>query len=204
MKVLLAIIAAVRGLTCEDGQVKTFFKMTEAERNANWDDVSKDLLRNTLTSAYRKHNNDQNAEIAWGEETRRVSFCLRVKDNVNNESARKIREAIYYLKPNIYGAMQTNESVLVFDGVPKTYVIEEESRQWLYPYYAFMGLGLIGIAASLYASAKENKVDEAEEEEMEETERKSSISPSDVNTNYQSIEKGDGFESHADDGEAAF
>ena len=38
-----------------------------------------------------------------------------------------------------------------------------------------MGLGLIGIAASLYASAKENKVEEAEEEEMEETERKSSI-----------------------------
>ena len=38
-----------------------------------------------------------------------------------------------------------------------------------------MGLGLIGIAASLYASAKENKVEEAEEEEMEEKERKSSI-----------------------------
>jgi len=38
-----------------------------------------------------------------------------------------------------------------------------------------MGLGLIGIAASLYASVKENKVEEAEEEESTRMSKKTSI-----------------------------
>ncbi|CBY15409.1 unnamed protein product [Oikopleura dioica] len=202
MKVLLTILAAANGLTCEDGQVKTFFKMTKSEQTSNWDNIAKDLLQNTLTSAYRKHNSETNAVVQWNraDETERVSFCLEVKDNVSDDTAKKLRQAIYYLKPNVYGAMQTNETVLVFDGVPKTYVIEEESRQWLYPYYAFMGLGLIGIAASLYASVKENKVEEAEEEESTRMSKKTSISATDVETKpaYESIEKGDGFSESAD------
>merc|ERR1712210_162141 len=202
MKVLHAILTAAYGLTCETGQVKTFFKMTTSERLLSWDDIAKDLLKNTLTSAYRKYNSDESAVVQWDRscETDRVSFCLEVENDVSDVTAQKLRQAIYYLKPNVYGAMQTNETTLVFDGVPKTYVIEEESRQWLYPYYAFMGLGLIGITASLYASAKENKIEEVEEEESTKMSQKSSICANDEKTNpaYESIEKGDGFSESVD------
>jgi len=176
--------------------------MTGSERLSSWDNNAKDLLQNTLTSAYRKYNSDDSAKVQWNRatETNRVSFCLEIENDKSDLTAQKLRQAIYYLKPNVYGAMQTNETTLVFDGVPKTYLIEEESRQWLYPYYAFMGLGLIGIAASLYASAKENKVEEAEEEESTKMSKKSSISATDVESNpaYESIEKGDGFSESVD------
>lgn len=93
----------------------------------------------------------------WEKETCRRSFCLKlgVNDAENQASVDMIRSAIYYHKDSIYGAIGFSESELVFDGVPETYYLKEETdglEIWMIPYLVVFGLVILGICASLYST----------------------------------------------------
>ena len=72
--------------------------------------------------------------VNWGQETDRISFCMTLQDSTDiNElplerSSDYLRLSIYENKDVIYGAFpHFDESILVFEGVPKVkfeYAIE--------------------------------------------------------------------------------
>ena len=70
-------------------------------------------------------------QVNWGQETKRISFCMTLQDSMDDAIERSsdyLRLSIYENKDVIYGAFpHFDESILVFEGVPKVkfeYAIE--------------------------------------------------------------------------------
>ena len=129
----------------------------------------RDLLESLLNFAVQNQfNGAETGVVTWNrtKETCRRSFCLTFD---GDDGVAKIRTAIYYHKPTIYGGMAPlTENELVFDGVPETYVLDEVDDGmdiWMIPYLVVFGLVGLGITASLYSSLRADKSVEPEEHE---------------------------------------
>merc|ERR1711892_1348724 len=115
---------------------------------------------------YTKIDTDTEFGIKWGEESKRISFCAELDGfpALNGEKPGDIlRKSIYYNKESIYGAFPTfDESVMSFEGVPKTYVLVESEGldQWYIPFFVVLGLVLIGVGFGLFMSLRSGGSDD--------------------------------------------
>ena len=121
-------------------------------------------MLNYAVAEYDSEGAFQGREVSWdtSKETCRRSFCLEFQDAQKEGDVEMIRSAIYYNKESIYGGIGFSESTLVFDGVPKTYILSQEPEgleTWLIPYICTFVLVAIGIAYNIYASMSAPKVD---------------------------------------------
>merc|ERR550519_319796 len=160
---------------CEKGEVKTYLKLTQEEQDSGaWGEKEKELLKNTIS--YAVEANDPSVEnfgVTWGSETNRISFCMTLtKDGCDQpgsdcqieEAQDIIRTSVYYNKTLVYGTFEAlgwDESILVFEGVPKTYELDSSSGldPWYIPFFVVLGLVLVGVCVGLYFSLRGSEDD---------------------------------------------
>jgi len=172
----------VAGEVCEENTVRTYVKLTQQEQDDGelWGDQERDLLKNTISYSVSKYfdnnniNNMPDLNVNWEAETKRISFCLKLEDATPetpntpiDRSSDYLRLSIYENKDVIYGAFpHFDESILVFEGVPKTYQLSDDGGldQWYIPFFVVLGLVILGVCVGLYFSLRSP----AEEEDLDE------------------------------------
>merc|ERR1712212_33819 len=165
--VLPLSLAYGHGLSCSDADVKTYVKLTADEQNSNqWSSEEMDLLSNVITYSVNKYNEEvdddiENFEVQFGDPTSRISFCTTlVKPGLEtpiDAAGDVLRKSIYRYKDTIYGAFpQFGEDILVFEGVPKTYELDDNDGldKWYIPFFVVLGLVLIGVGVGLFLSLR--------------------------------------------------
>merc|ERR1711893_385079 len=120
----------VAGDICLPNTVKTYVKLTQEQQDEGklWGERERDLLKNTISYSVSKYfdsnniNNMPDFQVNWGQETKRISFCMTLQDSMDDAIERSsdyLRLSIYENKDVIYGAFpHFDESILVFEGVP--------------------------------------------------------------------------------------
>merc|ERR1712131_458084 len=157
--ILPALIAAQNneGLTCSEDKVKTYVKLTQKQQDNNvWGTNEQSLLANVLNYAVKSYTNtSEDVAITFGTPTNRISFCSSITGF--DKPGETLRKSIYYNKESIYGAFPSfDESIMSFEGVPKTYVLVENEGldQWYIPFFVVLGLVLVGVGVGLFLSLR--------------------------------------------------
>merc|ERR1711976_504384 len=171
--ILPALIAAqdpgTPGLTCPPNEVKTYVKLTKDQQNEGglWGTNEQELLKNVLSYAVKNcTKTDSQVDVTFGKQTERISFCSSIPDSFE-KPGETLRKSIYYNKESIYGAFPSfDESIMSFEGVPKTYVLVESEGldQWYIPFFVVLGLVLVGVGVGLFLSLRSSPDAEAEED----------------------------------------
>merc|ERR1711893_244160 len=117
-----------------------------------------------------------------GQETKRISFCMTLQDSMDDAIERSsdyLRLSIYENKDVIYGAFpHFDESILVFEGVPKTYELTDDSGldQWYIPFFVVLGLDILGVCVGLYFSLR-SPAEEDEKSQLSDAVAMSDVQP---------------------------
>merc|ERR1712131_119101 len=184
----------VAGEVCEENTVRTYVKLTKDQQEDGelWGERERDLLKNTISYSVSKYfdnnniNNMPDLAVNWDNETPRISFCLRLEDATPEtpstpiqRSSDYLRLSIYENKDVIYGAFpHFDESILVFEGVPKTYQLSDDSGldQWYIPFFVVLGLVILGVCVGLYFSLR-SPAEEDEKSQLSDAVAMSDVQP---------------------------
>merc|ERR1711976_316498 len=174
--ILPALIAAqdpgTPGLTCPPNEVKTYVKLTKNQQNEGglWGTNEQEQLKNVLSYAVRNYTKtDNQVDVTFGKQTERISFCSSIPSGSFEKPGETLRKSIYYNKESIYGAFPSfDESIMSFEGVPKTYVLVESEGldQWYIPFFVVLGLVLVGVGVGLFLSLRSSPDDKEAEDDQ--------------------------------------